>query len=1173
MKLRRKALIVATMGAWLFLGSLGRAQQPNAVPADATPSADDDTLHEQTIYIPYDKLKRVFEKQGRGVFLPYDEFQKLWQAARKAARPTPLVKQPVDALISQIDSEATIADQVVNVVATLKIEVLGDNWVVVPLRLPNAAIRSATIDGKPARVMFDPKAGFKLLHHKTGKEAQEIELHLEYSRAYTKTPGQSSVTFEPPQAPINQWKIIVPETGITVNVEPMIAATRTPGTKQDKPAEHTELLAFVGAAPSVKITWNPKAEGASGLTAFATLNAQQQVVVSEGVMRTTVLLNYEISRSTLTQLVLDVPADQKVVNVYDRNVKRWQVVAGEPKQQRIEVELFEATRGQQTLTIELEQFQKARDAAREISVPVVTAVGVGRQQGMVVARLDAGLRGEAIRRVGLLQLDQDDLPATLRKTTWGFAYRYGAVPYELALRVEKVQPRVSATELVEASLSSDRLELDWQALYQIEDAGVFQLRVDLPDGFEVREIQGKRIGKSAVAAVDSYHRVTPDGPTWLVNLAKKAIGSVGLSVRMRRTLDDPNLLTPTGKASVVPIPLIRATSDDLEFSRGTLVFKSPESLRVNPEKTEGMRSISFNEAYQTVPAMPVQDKLIRPVLAYAFTKGPATLSVNVERRRPQVTVRQLLQTEVEAGVVKYKAAFYFDIKYSGVKSLRIDVPADLADAIRNITKSPRRSVMSPQPDDVADGYVAWSFAGEAELLGRVAIQLAWEQKIDELKVGTSREIKLPQLVPQSVDRANGQIVISKSESIDVQPTGKPEGLRPIDPQHDLMPEAKVKEAAMAFEFVGDWKLSIEARRYEAAPGKQTAVERSVVRIVALTQGELSVQALYRIRSSQQRLAIQLPEKAEFDAQPLRINGAPVTPEQDSATTIFAPLVDRPDDEPFLLELRYSVAGEPSRLDLPVFPDGAAVEKVYLCVYLPRKILTLKQSGPWSNEQEFDWSTMRSAAGAGSDSALLKWVSENVAAGLNSAQAFPVGQTRLHIYSTLRPAQPPDGSLRLRTMNRNVFNGCVLLVLALVGLPFLKRSIRSQVAVLLFIAIAVLLIGVFIPEAGMAILFGIFPIAVCLLVLLWLIGHVLSFRLRRATVSAAPRGPDETGSPFQPQGGDEGEPVTVGSDAASPDSTPPDGASSAADDLDDGNDNVASKDDTPARDDQEGQDHA
>jgi len=1155
---------------------LGQAQQPKRAPAaGAATSPDDTALREQTIYIPYDKLKRVFEKQGRGVFLPYTEFQKLWQAARKAARPTPIVKQPVDALISQIDSAATIADQVVNVVATLKIEILGDDWVVVPLRLRNAAIRSATIAGKPARVVFDPKVGYKLLHHKTGKEAEQIELRMEYSRAFTKTPGQSSVAFEAPQAPINRWKIIVPETGITVNVEPMIAATRAPTDKQEKVADHTELLAFVGAAPTVKITWNPKAEGASGLTAFATVNAQQQVVVSEGVMRTTVLLNYEISRSTLTQLILEVPADQKVVNVYDRNVKRWKVASNVGKQQRVEVELFEATRGQQSLTIELEQFRKTSEKSSEISVPVVTAVGVGRQQGMVVARLDQGLRGEAIRRVGLLQLDQNDLPATLRKTAWAFAYRYGAVPYELALRVEKVQPRVSTTELIEASLSSDRLELDWQGLYQIEDAGVFQLRVDLPDGFEVRDVQGKRIGKSAAATVDSYHRVAPDSDTWLVNLAKKAIGSVGLEVKMRRALDDPNLLTPTGKSSVVPVPLIRATSADLEFSRGTLVFKSPESLRVNPEKSDGMRSISFAEAYQTVPAAPSSGAPVKPVLAYAFTKGPAALIVNVERRRPQITARQLLQTEVEAGVVKYHASFYYDIKYSGVKSLRIDVPADLADDIRDITKSPRRSVAEPQPDDVAKGYIAWSFAGEAELLGPVRIQLAWEQKIDELKVGTSREVELPRLVPRAVDRANGQIVISKSESIDVQPTGKPKGLRPIDPQHDLMPEAKIKDAAMALEFVSDWALTIDARRYEAAPGKQTAVERSVVRIVALAQGELSVQALYRIRSSRQRLAIQLPEKAEFDAQPLRINGSPVTPEQDSATTIFAPLVDQADDMPFLLELRYSVAGQASRLDLPSFPDGAAVEKVYLCVYLPRKTVVLHSSGPWSNEQEFDWATMTTAAGAGGDAELLQWVAENVKsgsnAGLSSAQAFPVGQTRLSIYSTLRPAQPPDGSLRLRTMNRNVFNGLVILVLALVGLPFYKRSFRSQCALLLLIAMIVLLIGVFVPETGTAILFGVFPIAVCLLVLLWLIGHVLSFRLRglsRPTPPGEPAAPSSNQTP-----GDGQNEVDADAKAEDGNIAPPENSTDAADDKNSDDEKTSSENGTSKGDEQEGQDHA
>ena len=50
---------------------------------------------EQTIYIPYSKLRQIFEKEGRGVFVPYDEFQRLWKAAREAAVKNPDPKPPV----------------------------------------------------------------------------------------------------------------------------------------------------------------------------------------------------------------------------------------------------------------------------------------------------------------------------------------------------------------------------------------------------------------------------------------------------------------------------------------------------------------------------------------------------------------------------------------------------------------------------------------------------------------------------------------------------------------------------------------------------------------------------------------------------------------------------------------------------------------------------------------------------------------------------------------------------------------------------------------------------------------------------------------------------------------------------------------------------------------------
>jgi len=54
----------------------------------------DRKILEQDIYIPYEKLRQVFEKQGRGVFLPYDKFQELWQAAQDKTRPAAEIKPP-----------------------------------------------------------------------------------------------------------------------------------------------------------------------------------------------------------------------------------------------------------------------------------------------------------------------------------------------------------------------------------------------------------------------------------------------------------------------------------------------------------------------------------------------------------------------------------------------------------------------------------------------------------------------------------------------------------------------------------------------------------------------------------------------------------------------------------------------------------------------------------------------------------------------------------------------------------------------------------------------------------------------------------------------------------------------------------------------------------------------
>ena len=690
--------VIGFVGVATLLAAVGVfAQEP---PKDAAKA--ERSIREQDIYIPYEKLRQVFEKHGRGVFLPYEQFQELWQAALEKTRPAAEAKPPVGALITEISNEATVEKDVVRVKAKVEIEVLAAGWNEVSLRLADAAITSAAVDGQPARIIGGPAQDYRLLVEHKGKEPKQIELALEYAKAITRTPGQNSVSFQAPQAPVSRWRLTIPQAGVKVNLYPLIAATEVPvekvtvekrpeGTEAAQKADETVVLAYVGAAPVVRIDWTPKAEGATGMAAMASVQAQQQLWIGEGVVRTRTALTYAISRAELGQLTIDVPADQKVVNVFDANVRQWSVepVGG---RQRITAQLFEPAKSAQQVTVELEKF--TGDKPNEtIEVPLVKAVGPGqqlRQQGVLVVQVAEGLRAEAAKQSGLLQIDAGELPAALAPGKWAFAYRYATADYRLALSVEKVQPEVAVDSLVEADLEPERLSLSLVAIYTIEKAGVFRLDLDIPAGYEVQQVQGTAVAQAAPVQVDAYRLENEKKTRLVVNLTRKAIGRVALAVQLQKELNLPDLLVPTGKTAEIALSIPVVAPSTVERAAGRLVIYAPESLRVNPGKMAGLRSVSFQEAFegmQSVRGPKPGDR--RPVLAFAYTQETnvvgqvanlshdvsklpqkIALSLAAERRKPQVTVRQLLVARVEEGVVKYQITFFYNVLYSGVKSLQ-----------------------------------------------------------------------------------------------------------------------------------------------------------------------------------------------------------------------------------------------------------------------------------------------------------------------------------------------------------------------------------------------------------------------------------------------------------------------------------------------------------------------
>ena len=126
---------------------------------------------------------------------------------------------------------------------------------------------------------------------------------------------------------------------------------------------------------------------------------------------------------------------------------------------------------------------------------------------------------------------------------------------------------------------------------------------------------------------------------------------------------------------------------------------------------------------------------------------------DAERRRPQVTVRQLLVARVEDGVTRYELSLFYEVLYSGIKSLRIDVPEATAAMLRNKTKTIRDQVID---DLFSRERVSGSGDGASEgFLGGLNENL--RSMVTHTKYRADARKKLRRIVHQDVELSQEEV--------------------------------------------------------------------------------------------------------------------------------------------------------------------------------------------------------------------------------------------------------------------------------------------------------------------------------------------------------------------------------------------------------------------------------
>jgi hypothetical protein len=250
-----------------------------------------------------------------------------------------------------------------------------------------------------------------------------------------------------------------------------------------------------------------------------------------------------------------------------------------------------------------------------------------------------------------------------------------------------------------------------------------------------------------------------------------------------------------------------------------------------------------------------------------------------------------------------------------------------------------------------------------------------------------------------------------------------------------------------------------------------------------------VQCLYRLRSSRQRIAIRLPAavdpKQPLDRDSLRVNGSPVRLETDQKGDYFIPLVGNTPEQQVLVELRYTLPGNQSSLELPQFPEDPAVQQVYLSAWMPDERRLLGVRGDWTDEQHVAIFDEPYHGGPQTDEQLIAWVREGTSAAGATMEPFATDGIR-QLFSALRPEPAAAGALRLVAVHKYVLYSLIVLVVAVAGLVLTVRPIDQRLWWLGGLIVAVVLAAVFAPTFANAVLGDVFFTSLGLVLVVWLV---------------------------------------------------------------------------------------
>jgi len=1090
---RRLLLCFAMAG----IGLLSQANLLHAQPAKTPPEEEvkekEKRPVDHLIYIPYDRLNEVIDRLKSKVVISYEEYLDL--VKRAGMRPVE-IKPAAQAVISSSKYSAVVNGDVVEITAQYACKAIKESWAELPLNLGQAAVGEISADGKKKVLLRGTGEGrYSLLFEAAGDYQVTLKLLVQIKRS----PAGPRVDLTLPPVGITTLRFTVPKADQKITITPRHIVIKN---EKPVPEKNSGVTVSLGATQKVSVTWSPRTSDRPEMDLLSRVTNQIRISIRDGLIHTDAKLSYKILRGETNSLRVVVPVDQRILDVTSSaRIQAW-TVKKEEKRQVIEVKLLGEVKKDLTLEIHTERSLPESGPISLGGMSVqgevhgIHALDVTRENGTLSITHGKELTLVVDRQTGLVRTDSGNEERS---------FRYFSPAFDFVIRTEPIKAILDLKHEAFVVFREQRIEVVSQMQYTIRRTGVFNLAMQLPEGFSLTGVECPQMAE---------FQHDKKKQTLSIVLKEQFQGTLSVVVRGYIVRPKEDLATETSK--LPNLPLIAPQGIRQEQGRIAAFTIDAIELVAEEDKIESAQAIPVNTI-----RMKFSDTTIRA--AWKFQSRPVVIPVSTIRRPTRLTAQTATTTRVEPSGAIVETIINYNVQYAGIDRFYIAVPKAVSERIQitiagpgNVPiqqKAPLASSEKPaeaededaeaeaeekeEGNSKTDQWIIWMIKTQRPVTGRQQFKVTYdlpfqqseeeqeEEESDKKTQETAQQVLLIQprgankkeISGPELSRASGEVVVHVDAALSLAVNAAGQGVEAIDIR-ELKLLAKQGQQAFRYPFQSESEpiqLTLNISRHEVESVVSTVVSRSLTEFVLGASQKLAVRSRMRIKTSQrQRLMIQLPS----NVQPMLVllNGETRElqkgeTEKKTGWANYFVNVSRPgnSEQEFSITLQYLQPISPLtkttlrgglQLNTPrlLTPEGVAavVQQSRAVLWLPEEYVPVTVKKPYQRVQRSRVASF--IAGIHDDSnqitELNTWIGGDSVAGFD----FPT-DGNAYIYESLGEGT----QLELTYWSRLLANAALTIALMLIALVLMRTTWENKILVVIVVGTVLCAIMQFQPE--------------------------------------------------------------------------------------------------------------